>query len=71
MDEKHHITIFFQVLNELMKRVLIIGQSSLSEHQYQAFRKMVLDIFADGKRDLGKGWCGDVQDNSKEGVPYG
>lgn len=57
----------FQCLDSIMKQVLTLGQSSLPEHQYQAFRKMVLDFFAEGKRDLGMGWCGDRQGYSKKG----
>lgn len=37
-------------LNELMKCILNIGQVALSEHQYKAFRKMVMDNFANFKK---------------------
>lgn len=47
--------------DKVMKRMLDLGQSSLSENQFQAFRKMTMDFFADGKRCLktrDKGRCG-------------
>ena len=56
-----------QILLTIMKEVLLLGQSSLPEHQYEAFRTKVMDYFAEGKRVLGKGWCGDKQGNSKKG----
>jgi len=41
---------------ELMKQVLLLAQSSLSEHQFDAFRKLVMNLFhAQGKeQDRGK-----------------
>ncbi len=54
-DEVH------QTLDRVMKQVLDLGQSSLPEKQFHAFRKMIMDFFADGKRSLhggGMGRCG-------------
>ncbi|MGP1680079.1 MAG: hypothetical protein ACTS6J_23345 [Burkholderiales bacterium] len=34
-----------QRINQRVNRVLLIGQSSLSQSQYEAFRKLVLDEF--------------------------
>lgn len=66
--ESHRNNIeLFQLIDSIMKQVLTLGQSSLPEHQFLAFRKMVLDYFAEGKRDLGMGWCGDRQTDSKKG----
>ncbi len=39
-----------QTLDRVMKQVLDLGQSSLPEKQFHAFRKMIMDFFADGKR---------------------
>lgn len=47
-----------ETLNFVMRKILDLGQSSLPEHQFRAFRKMVMDFFAEGKRNFGKGWCG-------------
>lgn len=44
-----------QAFDTVMKRILDLGQSSLSEAQFQAFRKMTMDFFADGKRNLKRG----------------
>lgn len=69
MDEQNQRTGFLQILNEIMKRVLTLGQSSLSKHQYEAFRKLTMDYFAEGKRQLGKGWSGEkLNDNEGGGV---
>lgn len=40
------------LLNARKSRVLLIAQASLSEHQYQAFKKLFLDEF--GERGLEK-----------------
>ncbi|GEM_PF-2660651 len=47
----------FQAIETLMKKTLDIGQTSLSEHQFRAFRKMVMDVFAESRRSL-QGRCG-------------
>lgn len=58
-------------LDWLMKRQLDLGQSSLSEHQFKAYRKMTMDVFAEAKRDLarpGKGRCGAECKDEAKGV---
>ncbi len=57
--ENHHFKSqeVFQTLEDLMKKTLDIGQTSLTEHQFRAFRKMVMDLFADSRRSL-QGRCG-------------
>jgi len=40
------------LLNERKNRILLVAQSSLPEHQYQAFKKLFLDEF--GERGLEK-----------------
>lgn len=57
----------------VMKRVLDLGQSSLPEKQFLAFRKMTMDFFADGKRSLrnrDKGRSGFSYIETKEVVNY-
>ena len=34
-----------QEMKELMKQVLILGQCSMSQHQFEAFRKLVMNLF--------------------------
>ena len=57
-DAKSHEV--HQAFDKVMKQVLDLGQSSLPEKQFLAFRKMIMDFFADGKRSLHgfKGRCG-------------
>ena len=52
-----------QTFDRVMKQVLDLGQSSLPEKQFLAFRKMIMDFFADGRRSLNgfKGRCGNEQ----------
>lgn len=60
-----------QTLDRVMKQVLDLGQSSLPEKQFHAFRKMIMDFFADGKRSLhheGMGRCGTSKTMAKEAV---
>lgn len=57
-----------QTLDRVMKQVLDLGQSSLPEKQFHAFRKMIMDFFADGKRSLhgfNKGRCGSSKPMAK------
>lgn len=57
-----------QTLDWVMKRILDLGQSSLPENQFQAFRKMTMDFFADGKRGLShrdEGRCGPRKEATK------
>ncbi len=59
-----------QTLDRVMKQVLDLGQSSLPEKQFHAFRKMIMDFFADGKRSLHgfgviKGRCGSSKTMAK------
>lgn len=56
-----------QTLDRVMKQVLDLGQASLPEKQFLAFRKMVMDFFADGRRSLNgfKGWCGSSKATAK------
>ena len=44
--------ISMKAFDKIMKQILDLGQSSLSDNQFQAFRKMTIDFFADGKRSL-------------------
>lgn len=41
-----------KTFDRIMKQILDLGQSSLSENQFQAFRKLTMDYFADGKRSF-------------------
>jgi hypothetical protein len=41
-----------KVINERLNQVLLIGQSSVSASQYQAFRKLILNEF--GRNGLAK-----------------
>jgi hypothetical protein len=41
-----------QLISPRVNHVLLIGQASLSESQFQAYRKLILDTF--GKNGLGK-----------------
>lgn len=41
-----------EVINNRLKYVLLVGQSSLPESQFTAFRKLVLDSF--GEKGLGR-----------------
>ncbi|HCU24489.1 MAG TPA: hypothetical protein DF383_05680 [Deltaproteobacteria bacterium] len=41
-----------KTFDRIMKQILDLGQSSLSESQFQAFRKLTMDYFADGKRSF-------------------
>jgi hypothetical protein len=54
-----------QTMDMVMKKILTLGQSSLSESQYEAFRKLAMDYFQQGKRNLGKGRCGYMQSDGK------
>lgn len=58
------------MMDQVMKQMLDLGQASLPEHQFQAFRKITMDFFADGKRCLtrrDKGRCG-VSEQKAKGV---
>ena len=55
------IQVGIRTFDKVMKQILDLGQSSLSESQFMAFRKMAMDFFADGKRtfwEMQKGRCG-------------
>lgn len=54
-----------QTLDTVMKQVLDLGQSSLSENQFRAFRKLVMDYFAEGKRQINKGRYGTCKSMAK------
>jgi len=41
-----------KTFDKIMKQILDLGQSSLPENQFQAFRKLTMDYFADGKRNF-------------------
>lgn len=57
-----------EVMADVMKQILHLGQSSLSEHQFKSFRKLVMDFFQEGKRELEKGRCGEKsKEMAKEG----
>ena len=60
-----------QTLDRVMKQVLDLGQSSLPEKQFHAFRKMIMDFFVDGKRSLhheGMDRCGASKTMAKGAV---
>ena len=42
------------LINARLNRVLLIAQASLSEHQYEAYRKLILDEF--GRSGLTRNW---------------
>lgn len=44
-----------EVINLLMKEILTLGQCSIPEHQYKAYRELVLDYFAEGRRAFRQG----------------
>lgn len=67
MNMTRQDTDIVNMLDWIMKRILNLGQSSLSESQYEGFRETALDIFNDGKRRWYKGWSGDMQNKSKGG----
>lgn len=61
-----------KVLNDSMGRVLDLAEASLPESQFKAFRKLVMDIFGDARRNLRKhgadaDWCG-LDKSKEEGV---
>ena len=69
MTEKEEISI--RAFDKVMKQILDLGQSSLSENQFLAFRKMVMDFFADGRRSLigeNQGRCGESKAMTKGAV---
>lgn len=69
MTEKEEISI--RAFDKVMKQILDLGQSSLSENQFLAFRKMVMDFFADGRRSLiglNQGRCGESKEMTKGAV---
>jgi hypothetical protein len=56
------------VFDQIMKQMLVLGQSSLSKSQFRAFRRMTMDLFADGKRILlgiKKDRCGESKEMVK------
>jgi len=57
-----------EILNHLMCDVLDLGQSSMTEHQFKAFRKMTLDRFADARKEMGR--CGENKMMARKDVPY-
>ncbi len=69
MTEKEEISI--RAFDKVMKQILDLGQSSLSENQFLAFRKMVMDFFADGRRSVigaNQGRCGESKTMTKGAV---
>lgn len=52
MTEKIYIREAFQAFDETMKKMLDLGQASMPEHQFRAYRKMAMSIFANGKKRL-------------------
>lgn len=52
MIEKIYIREAFQAFDETMKKMLDLGQASMPEHQFRAYRKMAMAIFANGKKRL-------------------
>lgn len=59
-----------QEINQFMNRILYLAQSSLSEHQYEAFRKLALDYGQECKRKLDMDRCGNMQNDGKGGGVY-
>lgn len=53
-----------QLINQRLNRVLLIAQSSLSQSQYEAFRKLVLDEFGRSglATELDRVWRGQGKD---------
>ena len=43
-----------EIYNEAMKQILLVAQSSLSESQFTAFRKIVLDRYGEAQRKIKK-----------------
>ncbi|MFH1798305.1 MAG: hypothetical protein ABH844_03015 [Candidatus Omnitrophota bacterium] len=43
-----------EIYNEVMKQILLVAQSSLSESQFTAFRKIVLDRYGEAQRKVNK-----------------
>ena len=43
-----------EIYNEVMKQILLVAQSSLSESQFTAFRKIVLDRYGEAQRKIKK-----------------
>jgi hypothetical protein len=41
-----------QINNEAMKQILLVAQSSLTESQFFAFRKIVLDRYGEAQRKI-------------------
>lgn len=41
-----------EIYNEVMKQTLLLAQSSLSESQFSAFRKIVLDRYGEAQRKI-------------------
>ncbi len=65
------IQVGMKAFDRVMKQILDLGQSSLSESQFMAFRKMAMDFFADGKRsfwEIQKGRCGESKAKTEEAV---
>jgi hypothetical protein len=59
VNEQIKINQIREALNVLMKSMLDLGQIGLPEHQFEAFRKLVMDRFAETKRSLELGRCGE------------
>ena len=41
-----------EIINSRLNYILLVGQSSLPEHQFKAYRKLILDSF--GEKGLGR-----------------
>ena len=60
-----------KTFDEIMGQILALGQSSLPENQFKAFKKMAIDCFAGGKRSLlemENGRCGESKGMMKRVV---
>jgi hypothetical protein len=51
-----------EAMDLVMKQVLHLGQSCLSEHQFKSFRKLTMDFFQEGKKRLGTDRCGESKE---------
>ena len=52
MSTNNHSQKIISLAKQLIKNILSLAQSSLSEHQYAAFRKLTLDYHGDFQRSL-------------------
>lgn len=61
----------FQIYTEVMKSILLIGESSLPEMRFKAFRRIVLDEFSKARRKIRYGKQGGIQGSNVRGFGRG